>query len=149
MAFQPQKRSNSPADVIALRSCTPHRTPLDPTILLDSAMVGLDRPNLACQHGAFIHSHGLVARGPIFRVTVWGVDPKHQDKAIAFQMDARASLANATIGQRPIRLPVRIDLSIGFQAREPLPAMGADSLEIGQTTVPTVEGDVAWLEHAL
>src|SRR5258706_14674116 len=128
MVFQPQKRSNSPTDVIALRSCTPCSTPLDPTILLDPAMVALDRPNLACQHAAFIHGHGLVARGPIFRVTVWGVDPKHQDKAIAFQMDARTSLANATISQRPIPLSVRIDLSIGFQAREPLPAMGADRL---------------------
>ena len=63
-------------------------------------------------------------------------------------MHARAGLANSTLGQRPIARPIRIDEAVGFQAGQPLPAVLADGLEIGQATIPTVERHVARMKAA-
>ena len=123
MMFQPQKRPNCPADMVALGACFPRRAALNPTELFQPAMVRFDRPNLVCQPLALVHREGQVTCRPVFRVIVYGVNPKHQDKAIALQMHARAGFTDRTISERPVARPIRIDLTVGFQAREPLPAV--------------------------
>ena len=105
-------------------------------------MIGLNRPDLAGRGFPLVHAQQQIARCPLFRVTVWGVDPEDQDKAIAFQMHPRATVADGTIRNRAIASSVRIDQAISFQARQPLPAECADVFEIGQTAVPRVETDI-------
>ena len=91
MMFQTQKRTDRPANVVALCLRTARRTAFDTTILLQPAMIALDRPDLLCRRGTLVHRHCHIATRPIFRVTVWGVNPKHQDNAIAFEMHRRVS----------------------------------------------------------
>src|SRR4029078_13201432 len=85
---------------------------------------------------------------PVFRVTVSSVNPKHQNKAIALQMHTRPSFTNCTIVKRPISSCMRIDQSIGFQPREPLPAVSTDGFEIGKSAVPAIERDIARFKAA-
>ena len=129
--------------MIALRSFAPHHAALDAAELLDVAMIGLNCPNLTRRARPLAHRHQLVARGPVFRVTVWGVDPKHQDKAIAFEMHARAAVADGAVGQRPVARSVRVDQAVGFQTGQPLPAEAPDQFEVRQRAVPAIETDVA------
>jgi hypothetical protein len=149
MMLQPQKRANGPADMIALRNCFAASTSLHTTKLLQPTMICLDRPDLPRQRLALVHRQSQVTRGPVFRVTVWSVDPKYQDKAIALEMHARARLANGTLREWSIARAIRVDLTIGFQAREEVPAVRADGLEIGQRAVPAIEGHIARLKTAV
>src|SRR5829696_231738 len=87
---QPKIGAQRPADMVALCPFRAHGTAFDTTKLLEVAMIRLNRPNLAGRGLALVHRHQLVATRPIFRVTVWGVDPKHQDEAITFEMYPRA-----------------------------------------------------------
>src|SRR5438093_11589563 len=107
--------------MIALRSFATHRAALDPTKLLDIAVIALNRPNLARRGTSLVDRHQFIARGPIFRVTVWGVDPKEQDEAIAFEVNARASATDRTLAKWPIAASVRIDQSIVLQLCQPVP----------------------------
>jgi len=109
-------------------------------------MIRLNRPNLPSQLGTLVHREAQVACRPVFRVTVGGVDPKHQDKAIPFQMHARASFADRTRRQCAIATSIWINLAVGLQAGEPLPAVGTDGFEISQRTVPAIEGYIARLK---
>src|SRR5512138_3452549 len=143
--------------MIALRSFATHHAALDIAELLDVAMIRLNRPNLTRCGRALVHRHVLIAGGPVFRVTVWGVDPKYQDKAITFEMHACAAVANRAVGQWPVARAVRVDQSVGFQARQPLPAEAANQFEVHQRAVPAIKTDVArgeptflgGLEHGL
>jgi hypothetical protein len=112
-------------------------------------MVGLNRPDLAGRGFPLLHGQQQIARCPIFRVTVWGVDPEDLDKAIPFQMHPRAAVADGALRNRTIALPVRIDQAIGLQARQSRPAEGTDVLEIGQTALQTSETDIRGGKPAL
>src|SRR5206468_533170 len=62
------------------------------------------------------------------------------------QMHARASFTNGALRERAIATPIRIDLSVRFQARQPLPGVRPDRLQILQTTVPAIKCDIAWVK---
>src|SRR5258706_14485961 len=101
--------------MIALRSFAPHHAALDAAELLDVAMIRLNCANLTRRARPLAHRHELVACGPVFRVTIWGVDPKHQDKAVAFEMHARAAVADGAVDQWPVARSIRVDQSVSFQ----------------------------------
>src|SRR5215210_9136023 len=96
---EPKIRSQRPADMVALCPFRAHGTAFDTTKLLEVAMIRLNRPNLARGRATLVHRHQFVTRRPVFRVTVWGVDPKHQNEAIALQMYPRPSFANGALSQ--------------------------------------------------
>jgi hypothetical protein len=135
MMFQPQKGANGPADMIALRNCLAAGTPLHRTKLLQPRMIRLDRPDLARQRLALVHRQRQVARRPVFRVTVWGVDPKHQDETIALEMHARACFTNGAFRKWLVATAIRVDQSVGFHAREKVPAVLANELVLPLLTV--------------
>jgi len=149
MMFQAQKRTYRPANVVALCPRTAHRTAFDSTMLLQPAMIALNRPDLLCRRGTLVHRHPLVARRPVFCVTVWDVNPKHQDKAIAFEMHPRPRFADGTLRKCAIARSVWVNLTIAFQAAEPVPVIRTDGLEIGQRAVPSIEGDLVRLKPTL
>jgi hypothetical protein len=95
------------------------------------------------------HRHPFVTRRPIFRVTVWGGDPKHQDEAIAFEMYPSARFANDALGQRSIAAAIRIHQAIGVQSRQPLPAERANQFQVSQRAVPAIKTHVARGQAAL
>src|SRR5204863_9049202 len=96
---EPKIGAQRPADMVALCPFRAHGTAFDTTKLLEVAMIGLNRPTLARGRAALVHRHQRIAGRPIFRVTVWGVDPKHHDEAIAFEMYSGARFANDARGQ--------------------------------------------------
>src|SRR5262245_24213198 len=142
MPDQAQIGAQRPADMIALPTFTAHHAALNATKLLDVAMIRFDRPNLARGGGADLHRHQLVISGPVFRVTVWGVDPKHQDEAVAFEMYARATVANVALLQRTIATSIGVDQPIGLQARQPAPLECSEILQVLQTAVPTIKAHI-------
>src|SRR5215210_3073546 len=135
--------------MVALRPFRAHGTAFDTTKLLEVAMIRLNRPNLARGRAALVHRHQLIATSPIFRVTVWGVDPKHQDEAIAFEMYPSARFANDALGQWSIAVAIRIHQAIVFQSRQPLPAECANQFQVFQRAVPAIKTHVAWGKAAL
>ena len=146
---EPKIGAQRPADMVALRPFRTHGTAFDATKLLEVAMIGLNRPNLARGGRALGHGHQRVAGRPIFRVTVGGVDPKHQDEAIAFEMYAGARFANVTRSQGSIARSVRIHQAIVFQARQPLPTERANQFQVFQRAVPAIKTHVAWGKAAV
>lgn len=75
--FQAQKGPNGEPDVIALRARGPDLRPFHFTKLLESSVIGLDRPHLPSQVLPRAGGHRQVTRCPILRVTVAGDNPKH------------------------------------------------------------------------
>src|SRR5215207_2594137 len=142
-------RAQSPADMVSLRPFRTHGTAFDTTKLLEVAMIGLNRPNLAGRGTALVHRHQFVAGRPVLRVTVWGVDPKHQNEAITLQMHPRPSFANGALSQRSVAAAVRIHQAIVFQSRQPLPAERADQFQVFQRTVPAIKTHIARGKSAL
>ncbi len=147
--FEAQKGPDGQTYMIALRPRGADLRAFHPTELLETPMVGLDRPNLSrpCLLLGVAHLH-MIGR-PVLRVTVWGDDPKHLDQPIAFQMDNAAIRANGHLGYWAIPRAIRINKPIGLELRQPMPAIAANELEVRQATVATVERDHAWRESTL
>lgn len=105
-------------------------------------MIRLNRPDPASIARAAIHRHQQVVRCPVLRVTVWSVNPKYQDEAIAFAMDARAGIADVAVFECSVAAPVGVDLAVSLQAGQPQPAEGSQQFEVFQTAVPVIETDI-------
>lgn len=146
MMFEAQKRADCPTNVVALCPRTPTRTPFCRTLLLEPAMILLNRPDLLGHLRTLAHGHRQVACRPVFRVTVWGINPKYQDKAIAFEMHAGTGFTDRTLRERALARSIGVDLAVRLEPGQPRSAVVADGLEIGEATVPTVEGHIARLK---
>ena len=141
MPDQAQVGAEGPANMIALRPLAAHHAALNPTKLRDIAVIGLNRPCLAGGRRPQIHRHLEITRRPVFRATVWGVDPEHQNKAIAFEVNAASRIANVTIRQLPISRTVRIHQPVCLQRGLPVPSEGSHVFEVRQSTVPAIKTD--------
>ena len=78
-----------------------------------------------------------------------GHDPKDLDHSITFEMHDPAFLADLDVLNSPVARIVRIDMTIGLQARQPAPVESAQAFEVGQTAVPTVKADIIGRETPL
>src|SRR6266576_4292754 len=64
-------------------------------------------------------------------------------------MYPRPRFADGALRKCAIARSVRVNLTIAFQAGEPVPVIGTDGLEIGQRAVPTIECNVVRLKPTL
>src|ERR687886_3024707 len=109
--------------MVSLGALTARLAPLDPTELLETPMIFFNRPDLPRPALALERRHRQVVGRPVFRVTVWGDDPKHPDHPIAFQMHHGPIHSNVRLLQGAIAAAIGIDLPIALEPRQPAPAV--------------------------
>jgi len=146
MDLQTQKRSYRQPNVVALR---PRRTclaTLDFGTLLDATMVVLDGPTVLRVLLSRQVRHRQVAGRPVSNVAVWGDDLEYLDQPVTGQPDFGSRGGNLGSVQRPRPLTVAVDQPIALQACQPLPAQGAQALEVFQAAVPAIEDHATRLE---
>ena len=88
--------------MIPLRPCGPDLRPFDRAKLFESPMIHFNRPNIAGNCFTLGFPQAQVTGRPLFRVTVWGVNPKYPDHAIAFEMKIGAPCVRGHRVQRTI-----------------------------------------------
>src|SRR3954465_2370832 len=145
VTFHPQEGTDAQADVVALRLGPAGLTALDPTELLDAAVVLLDAPAKVpvLQPGQRIHLQ--VAGRPVVRVTVCGDHPEHSNRSITRQMNHPPLLRDRHRAERLRRPEVPPHLAIGLQPPQPRPRKRPDQLQVLQAAEPTVEADALGL----
>ena len=139
MDFQADKGAYGEDNMIPLRPGFADLRPLCPTALFETAMVRLDGPTLPSQAGSLDCVHGQVIGGPVFRVTVWGDDPKDQDHAKTFEMDLSSWSWDGDRRQGDVAVSIRIDQPVVLQPGQKVPAMSAHRFEVLHTAVPAIK----------
>ena len=142
MNFQARERANRERDMIHLRSGGPRLRLLDAAALLDASMIVLDGPCASAQFFELALTHLKVVGCPVPRVPIRGDCPKHPDEPVSSEMNLSAAAANLNVSNSDVASPIGIELSVGLEPGEPQPAMRANSLQILQRTVPTVEQNI-------
>ena len=148
MTLQPQERPQTQADMIAPRSGRAYLRAFDQTVLFHSAMVVFDRPGKVRPLHPLQAVHDRVVRGPVFNVPVCGDDLEYANQAIPFQPHDPSWVAYLYGTNGGQTLAVGIDVTIGFQARQPEPLKRAHHFEIVQSRIPTVKHHTGGLKTA-
>src|SRR5579859_3664564 len=113
------KGTDCQTDVVALGNFEAELTILNASELLQTAMMGFNRPGVLSGSFALQRSHGQQRSCHLFRVAVWVNCPEHLDQAVATQVDNRSLWRNSQFSDSHRLLGARIDLPIAFQARQP------------------------------
>jgi len=140
--------TSSPSTMMTLPSLTAYHTAFHAAERRDVPMLRFHGPGLAGHGGALAHRHASIIGRPVFRVTVWGVNPKHLDRARACTMDVRTRMPDRTVSHLAIAGSVRMYEAVGFYPREPEPSKFLEEFHVCYTAVPPVKTDLCWPEPA-
>lgn len=125
MTFDSQKRPQTQTDMVLPLAATAALRSFNQTLLLDAAMKLFNLPTVIGIFHALQLSYLNLRTRPMFRAAVSGNNPKHFDQSETFEPNHAPRLANLNFRDGLQTRSVRIDLPIGFQARQEMPAESA------------------------
>ena len=111
-------------------------------------MVGLNGPRPLGPRLKLADSHLQVVGCPVLRVSVCRDRPKHLDEPIALEMHPPAFRFDGNRADRHVAAPIGVDLSVGLEARQPRPIVGANPLEVVEGSIPAIEHHALGLKAA-
>jgi hypothetical protein len=141
IGFQADEGLQRQLDVVPLRTFLLRLALLNPTALLDPAMIHLNPRGLARPFFPPRGSHRQVAGRPVFRVAVWGDCPKHTNEPVPFQMHHPSLQRDRQRRQRHVARVVRVHQPVPLQTGEPAPLIATDRFQVLQRGIPAVRGD--------
>ena len=148
MHLQPHEGANRQRDMVHLRPCRPNLRLLDAATLLEASVVGLNGPRPLGPRLKLADSHLQVVGCPVLRVSVCRDRPKHLDEPIALEMHPPAFRFDGNRADRHVAAPIGVDLSVGLEARQPRPIVGANPLEVVEGSIPAIEHHALGLKAA-
>jgi hypothetical protein len=140
MTFEPEKRPQTKADVVAPCAARAHLRPLDQTELLDRAVVVFYRPRKACPLDSLQLAHLNFIRRPQFNVAVCGNYLEDANEAVTFEPHHTPRLCDLDFTDRTQALAVGVNFAVTLQSGQPSPVERANQLEVFQSQIPAIEG---------
>ncbi len=108
-------------------------------LLLNAAMKVFNLPTVVGIFNALQLGYLNLRTRPMFRAAVRGNNPKHFYKPETFEPNHSSDIRNLDARYRLQTSPLWIDLPIGFQACQKMPAEGAHQLQVRNGRILTVE----------